>query len=64
MFEFSREKQNFSVDTYFDISPLSQQRSVPTEQEALSIHRYLVIESHRKTSVAVWVQCCNFYHNS
>ena len=38
MFEFSREKLNFSVDTYFDESPLSQQRSVPTEQQALSIH--------------------------
>ena len=57
MFEFSRNKKNpFSVDTHFDEeSPLSQQRSVPTEQQTLLIDRYLVIESHRKTSVTLWV---------
>ena len=49
MFEFSRnQKYTFSIEIHFDEWPLSQQRSVPTEPLTLSMHRYLLIESHRK----------------
>ena len=47
MFEF---KHLFHFDEY----PLSQERSVPTEQPTLSMHRNLLIESHRKASVALY----------
>ena len=56
MFEFSRnQKITFSIDNHFDEWTLSQQRSVPTEPLTLSMHRYLLIENHRKPSIALWV---------
>ena len=56
MFEFSRNQKNtFPIVNHFDEWPLLQQRSVPTEPLTLSMHRYLLIESHRKPSVALWV---------
>ena len=53
MFEFSQNKKKLNFN--FDECPVSQQRSVPTEQLALSMHRNLLIESHLKASVALWV---------
>ena len=42
MFEFSRnQKIALFVDKHFDECPLSQQRSVPTDRQTLSMHRYL-----------------------
>ena len=42
MFEFSQnQKKTFSVDNHSDECPLSQQRSVPTDRQTLSIHQYL-----------------------
>ena len=56
MFEFSRNKKNtLSIDNHFDVWTLSQERSVPTESLTISMHRYLLMESHRKPSVALWV---------
>ena len=54
MFEFSRKDLTFSIDNLSDEWPLSQQRSVPIEPLTLSMHRYILIESHRKPSVALW----------
>ena len=53
MFEFNLNQKKHLF--YFDEFLLSQQRSVPTEQLTLSMHRKLVIESHRRASVALWV---------
>ena len=56
IFEFSRKpKKNLSIDNHFNESALSQQRCVPTEPLTLLLHQYLLIESHRKPSVALWV---------
>ena len=57
LFEFSqnKKKKNFSVDNHFDEWPPSQQRSVPTEGLTLSMHQYLLVESHHKPSFALWV---------
>ena len=38
----------------FEFSP-SQGKSVPTDRQTVLMHRYVLIESHRKTSVALWV---------
>ena len=53
IFEFNLKKKQRPF--HFDECPLSQQRSVPTEQLTLLVHRNLVIESHRRASVALWV---------
>ena len=56
MFEFSRNsKIAISVDNHFDEYTPSQGKSVPTDRQTVLMHRYVVIESHRKTSVALWV---------
>ena len=56
MFEFSQNQKNtFSINNHFDEWLLSQQRSVPTEPLNLLMHRYLLIKSYRKPSVALWV---------
>ena len=56
MFEFRQnQKDTFSVDTHFVECQLTQQRSLPTERQTLSMHRYLLIESHHKASFALWV---------
>ena len=34
---------------------MSQEKSVPTDRQTLSMHRYVLIESHRKASIALWV---------
>ena len=48
MFEFSRnQKVAHSVDNHFDECPLSQQRSVPTDGQTLSMHRYLQSQGSR-----------------
>ena len=63
VFEFIQNKKNtFSVYTHFNEWPLSQQRSVPAEELTLTLHRYLLIESHGKASVALWVH--PFTHNT
>ena len=65
MFEFSRNpKITLSVDNHFDECALSQERSVPTEQPTLSMHRYLLIESHCKPSVALWVHPLSLFRTS
>ena len=56
MFEFSRNpKLALSVNDHFDECSLSQEKSVPTDRQTLSMHRYVLIESHCKASVAPWV---------
>ena len=56
MFEFSQNQINtFSIDNYFDECHLSQQRCVPSERQTLSMHQYLLIESHHKASITLWV---------
>ena len=48
MFEFSRNpKIALSVDNHFDECTLSQEKGVPTDRQTLSMHRYVLIESHR-----------------
>ena len=48
MFEFSQNQKNtIFVDTNFDEYPLSQQRSVPTDRQTLSMHRYLQSQGFR-----------------
>ena len=60
MFEFSRNpKIAFSVDNHFDECTLLQETSVPTDRQSLSVHQYVLIESHRKASVAPWVHPTN-----
>ena len=60
MFEFSQNQKNtLSIDNHCDEWPLWQQRSVPTEPLTLSMHRYLLIKSHRKPSIALWVHPFN-----
>ena len=57
MFEFSRNpKIALSVENHFDEYTLSQEKSVPTDREPVLMHQYVLIESHRKTSVALWVR--------
>ena len=56
MFGFNRNlKISLSVDNDFDECALSQERGVPTDRQTLLMHQYLLIESHRKASVALWV---------
>ena len=56
MFEYRRNQKNiFSMDNHFNECHLSQQRSVPTEQQTLMMHQYLLIKNHRKASVTLWV---------
>ena len=56
MFEFNRNpKIALSVDNHFDECALSQERSVPTDRQTLLMHQNLLIESHRKAFVALWV---------
>ena len=56
MFEFSRNpKLALSVNDHFDECSLSQEKSVPTDRQTLSMHQYVLIESHCKASVAPWV---------
>ena len=56
MFEFSRnQKISLLVDKHFDECAPSQERSVPPHQETLLMHQYLLIESHHKAFVALWV---------
>ena len=56
MFEFSRNsKIAISVDNHFNEYTPSQGKSVPTDRQTGLMHRYVLIESHRKTSVALWV---------
>ena len=60
MFEFSRNpKIALSVYNHFNECALSQERSVPTDQHMNKHFRcidiYVLIESHRKASVALWV---------
>ena len=58
MFEFSQNQKNaFSI-------LISQQRSVPTEHLTLSVHKNLLIESHRNASVALWVHPFCYLHMS
>ena len=50
MFELSRNQKNtLSVDTNFDECPQSQQRSVPTDQLSLLMHRYLQSQGFRRS---------------
>ena len=56
MFEFCRNsKIAISVDNHFDEYTPSQGKSVPTDQQTVLMHQYVLIESHCKTSVALWV---------
>ena len=56
MFEFSRNsKIAIFVDNHFDEYTPSQGESVPTDRKTYFMHQYVVIESHRKTSVTLWV---------
>ena len=56
MFEFSRNsKIAISVDNHFDEYTPSQGKSVPTDRQTVLMHRYVLIESHHKTSLALWV---------
>ena len=56
MFEFSRNSEiAISFDNHFDEYTPSQGKSVPTDRQTVLMHRYVLIESHRKTSVALWV---------
>ena len=56
MFEFSRNsKIAIFVDNHFDEYTPSQGKSVPTDRQTVLMHRYVVIESHRKNSIALLV---------
>ena len=56
MFEFSRNpKIALLVDNQFDERALSQERRVPRDRQTFSMHHYLLVESHRKASVTLWV---------
>ena len=56
MYEFSRISEiAISVDNHFDEYTPSQGKSVPTNRQTVLVHRYVLIESHRKTSVTLWV---------
>ena len=56
MFESSQNpKHTFSIERYFNEWTLLQHRSVPTEPLTLLTHQYLLIESHHKPSIALWV---------
>ena len=56
MFEFSRNpKIALSVDNHFNECNLSQEKVVPTDQQTLLIHQYVLVESHCRVSVALWV---------
>ena len=56
MFEFSQNpKIALSVDNHSDEYALSQERSVPTDRQTLSMHQYLPIVSHRRASIVLWV---------
>ena len=56
MFEFSQNsKIAISVDNHFDEYTPSQGKSVPTDRQTVLMHQYVLIESHRKTSVTMWV---------
>ena len=50
MFEFNRNpKIALSVDNHFDECPISQQRSVPTDRQTLSMHQYLQSQGFRRS---------------
>ena len=53
-FEFSRNsKIAISVNYHFDEYTPSRGKSVPTDRQTDLMHQYVVIESYRKTSVAL-----------
>ena len=56
MFELSQNSQiTISVNNHFNEYTPSQGKSVPTDQQTVLMHRYVLIESHRNTSVPLWV---------
>ena len=54
--------KTLSVDNYFDECTLSHEKRVPTDRQTLSMHQYVLIESHRKASIALWVHPLSLLH--